>query len=361
MLQSETPEAPVPHWVNFSLDPWPSIAPSDAGLDAARFQAWLEAQQVQVGKGFAGQKPAGGGAVLARGGCILHEWGDPDYRYQSASLGKTFTRMALQLAVDDGLIADLDDSVCRYWTGEGRLAPHKVLNVGHHAQLTFRHLRDMTGGFPVSNGHTWATGGPAGQYVPGIPPWARWTGDPDYDNYAHVPPGTQTQYSSGGYWRLSQALTDIWKRDLKSLLDERILGPIGIPSDRWQWLTGEEIRRDREFYPELPGYGGFVDPPYEIDGVAVVGGGGWVVAGARDFARLGLLIATGGRWGAKRLISHIAGNAGVGLNMVDGWGLVDGQVGYFSLGRVAAELADPTPEQMASWITGPLHPGPPAS
>ena len=52
-------------------------------------------------------------------------------------------------------------------------------------------------------------------------------GDPDYDNYAHAAPGSVSRYSSGGYWRLSQALTAIWKKDLKQVLDERIPPAIG--------------------------------------------------------------------------------------------------------------------------------------
>ena len=34
---------------------------------------------------------------------------NPGYKYQSASLGKTFTRMLLQLAVDKGLIKSAKD------------------------------------------------------------------------------------------------------------------------------------------------------------------------------------------------------------------------------------------------------------
>ena len=47
--------------------------------------------------------------------------------------------------------------------------------------------------------------------------WAKYTGDPDHDNYAHVTPGRTSRYSSGGYWRLSQALTAVWGEDLKQV------------------------------------------------------------------------------------------------------------------------------------------------
>ena len=73
----------------------------------------------------------------------------------------------------------------------------------------------MRGGFPISNGFFWSE-------KQDVPNWAKWTGDPTADNYAHVEPGKQGRYSSGGRWRLSQALTAVWKRELKDVLDELV-------------------------------------------------------------------------------------------------------------------------------------------
>jgi CubicO group peptidase (beta-lactamase class C family) len=357
-----TAEAPsaVPPWVRFPAEAWSALSPAEAGLDSLAFRRWVETRRMEFGKGYGGQRPDTGGVVLVRGGYVIAGWGDPAFRFQSASLGKTFTRMALQLAIDEGLIAGLDDPVHRYWSGEGELDLHKRLTHGHHRSLTFRHLAEMRGGFPVTNGYFWArrTDG-RGQFYPGIPAWARWTGDPDFDNYAHVSPGTEQHYSSGGYWRLSQALTAVWKKDLKQVLDERIMGRIGIPPERWEWLAGEHVRHERAFYPDMPGYADFVDAPHTIDGVPVVGGGGWVVMNALDLARVGLLIAAGGRWESERLISQIEGNEAVGAFRVDGWGAVDtAREGYFAFARVAAGFDDPSPEELAAWIAGPVAPRP---
>ncbi len=83
-------------------------------------------------------------------------------------------------------------------------------------------------------------------------------------------------YSSGGYWRLSQALTAVWKKDLKQVMDERFFGALGIPPERWDWTPGRKVREDSSLYPQMPGYGLYLDPPYEIDGNVVRGGpGGW--------------------------------------------------------------------------------------
>jgi hypothetical protein len=79
-----------------------------------------------------------------------------------------------------------------------------------------------------------------------------------------------------------------------------------------------------------------------------------VVTSANDFALLGLLVAAGGLWKGKRLISKIGGNTGVGANRMNGWGVIKGKDGYFSFGKVATRFNDPTPEEMASWILGPV-------
>ena len=107
-----------------------------------------------------------------------------------------------------------------------------------------------------------------------IPPWATTTKDPLYDNYAHGEPGRVTHYSSGGYWRLGQALTALWDQDLKQVLQDELFLHLGIPVDRWDWLPGKVVHDTRDFYPAFPGYGEYVDPPYEING--------HVVRGARD-------------------------------------------------------------------------------
>jgi len=346
---------PIPEWVQYPGDEWGTLAPASAGLDSEAFGLWVEAQNPRYGEGFAGQRPETGGTVIVRGGYVVHTWGNVSYPYQSASLGKAFTRAALQLAIDRQLIRNVDDPVRDYWTGEGLLAPHKVLTHGHHRQLTFRHLSGMMGGFPVTNGFVWQRGKASGQYTSDVPDWASWSGDPDHDNYAHIEPGAERCYSSGGYWRLSQALTAVWKRDLKEVLDAELLGSIGIPPERWDWRSGESVRNEVDFYPEMPGYGGFVDPPYTVGGSAVRGGGGWVVMGARDLARVGLLIATRGEWRGRRLISAVDGNAGVGSNGVWGWGRVKAKDGYFAYAKVAMHLGVPTPEEMAGWVAGPIQ------
>ena len=339
-MKETTAHETVPDWVVFPEQEWLTLTPEEAFpetfssgttphpalTDREAWNRWVSGIQPEdeqrtaggrppdhinqpmkekvKGASFQGEDHSGKkwGVAIARGGYLLQTFGDADYRFQTASLGKSFTMACLQLAIDKGLINGADDLIKNYWIGEGELnSPHKYLNQGHHNSLTFSHLANHVGGFPVTNGESWKN---CNNYDRGAPPWSNCTGDPDHDNYAHAEPGTVAKsYSSGGYWRLAQALTAIWKEDLKVVMDERLLGKMGIPADRWDWTPGQTVREDSSFYPEMPGYGLYLDPPYEIDGQVVRGGPGWVVMSAKDLARFGLLIATGGIWKGERLIS----------------------------------------------------------
>ena len=272
------------------------------------------------------------GIAIAWRGYLLQTFGNPDYRFQTASLGKAFNMACLQLAIDKGLIGSADDLVMDYWIGAGELnSKHKFLDQGHHRKLTFRHLAEHVSGLPVTNGDSWQK---CQNYENIAPEWATCTGDPDYDNYSHAEPGTMSRsYSSGAYWRLSQALTAVWEKSLKQVMDEHLLSKIGIPPERWDWTPGTRVRHDKGWYPEMPDYGLFLDPPYEVEGQVVVGGPGWVVMSAKDLARFGLLVATRGVWKGERLISdtpflrsHGGGNGSLMAGV--GGGL------FLSLGRV---------------------------
>jgi CubicO group peptidase (beta-lactamase class C family) len=229
----------------------------------------------------------------------------------------------LGLAVQDGLL-DPDEPIQRYWTGEGLLShPHKYLDQGHHQSLTWRHLIGDQygsvhyGGFPIELGNRWRerqSGMRDDDAASGVVEWADWTGDPFYDLYSHAEPGTAGIYSSAGFWRLSQALTAIWMRDLKEVLDERLFSKIGIPAHRWDWYTGGYVKDQRYFYPNIPDSYTYLDPPYEIGGCPVRSGPGWVVISASDLARFGHLVATRGVWKGDQIIhpawlrSHGGGN-----------------------------------------------------
>ncbi|TIN74281.1 serine hydrolase [Mesorhizobium sp.] len=311
-----TPRSPagkIPDWVVYPEHDWLRISPRQAGLDEQRFATFTS--QLNVGPAnFAGEDHSNGqwGAVLTRGGYLIHEWGNGDYAYQTASTAKAFTWALLGFAIEDKLLYP-DEPINRSWTGAGQLShPHKYLDSGHHKTLTWRHLVgdqfgfNQYGGFPIEFGNRWRLrqSGIEDDLVEGVPEWANWTGDPFYDLYSHAKPGTVGMYSSAGYWRLAQALTAVFKRDLKQVLDERLFSKLGIPASRWDWATGKEISKQKYLYPKMPDSYTYLDPPYEIEGIEVRGGPGWIRISALDLARFGHLIATGGIWKGQRILDE---------------------------------------------------------
>ena len=314
----------VPNWVTYPDDDWESITPEEAGLDPSGFEQWTAGLDVR-GATFGGEDHSGTkyGAVLTRGGYLVHSWGDRLYAHHTASVGKALTWAVLGFAVMDGIV-DPDEPINRYWTGEGELShPHKYLIEGHHKTLTWRHLIGKRteslhwGGFPIEIGNRWAekrTGLEERDAVPGVAEWANWTGDPYYDCYSHAEPGTVGLYSSAGFWRLGQALTHVWGRDIKDVVQERLFDRIGIKADRWDWYSGGWVKDRKHFYPTLPDSYTYLDPPYEIAGNVVRSGPGWVVWSASDMARFGHLNATRGMWKGEQIIDpdwlrpHSGGN-----------------------------------------------------
>ena len=302
----------IPDWVVYPDDDWTERSPAEAGLDPAAFAAFIAGLDVR-GAAFGGEDHSGDqyGAVIARGGYLVHAWGDRHYRHQTASVGKAFARALVGYAVADGLI-DPDAPIGEYWTGAGELShEHKRLDRGHHQKLSWRHLlgpRDEPlhyGGFPMEMGIRWSekrTGLEEADAQPGVVEWANWTGDPFYDLYAHIKPGAVGHYSSAGFWRLGQALTAVWGRDLMDVLQERLFDRIGIPRARWDWLTGAHVRDHKYLYPTIPDAYTYLDPPYEIGGIPVRSAPGWVVISASDLARFGHLNATRGMWRGEQII-----------------------------------------------------------
>ncbi len=189
-----------------------------------------------------------------------------------------------------------------------------------------------------------------------VPEWADWTGDPFFDLYAHVAPERFERYSSAGFWRLSQALTAVWNRDLKEVLDERLFSAIGIPANRWAWYTGRSVAGNRDFYPTIPVSYTYLDPPFEVEGNPVRSGPGWVEISAADLARFGHLLATGGIWRGRRVMDRewLRGHAGGNRSGVSGEG-----THHTALGVVTTEGIDhPHSKAESSFLPENLFTGP---
>jgi len=302
----------IPDWVVFPDAEWLTLTPEDAGFRGLEWKKAVGACR-PAPTNFWGERhaPEDFAAVLTRGGYLVQSWGRAkDYKYQSASVGKAFTHALVGLAVEK-LKLNIDEPVCRTWTGAGEFShAHKHFDNELHRDLTWRHLLEHRAGFAIESGHSWRSG-----EFPDLP-WIRekWSGNPIYDMYSFRQNSNERFYSSGGYVRLGQALTALWGMDIKTVLDREILGKIGIAPDNWYWMSLQEAYQGTDIYPAAPGYGHYADPPYFINGSIVRGGPGWVCMSAEDLARYGLLVATQGIWkgeqllGGQWLISKSGGN-----------------------------------------------------
>jgi len=226
--------------------------------------------------------------LVVRNDTIVYEWYADDHgpskTHYTASLAKALVGgMSLAVALTDGRIS-IDDPVAKY-VPQWKSDPRK-------GRITVRHLGSHTSGMEDSS-------------VPGIshPNEPGWKGEfwkrhePPEDAFSisrdRTPllfdPGTKFQYSNPGIGVLTYAVTaalrDAPQKDVRTLLRERVMRPIGVPDAEWS-----------------VGYG----KTYTVDGLALVpswGGGGYT---ARAAARVGRLVLRKGDWDGTRLLSEEA-------------------------------------------------------
>jgi CubicO group peptidase (beta-lactamase class C family) len=250
---------------------WRSGDPADHGLDRETLE---EARRALADRGTRN-------FLVVRDGRIVYEWYSPDSgpnkRHYTASLAKALVGgMSFLLALNDGLVR-VDDPAWKYipaWKGD----PRKSL-------ITLRHLATHSSGIEDAE-----EGRITHMELPG---WKGvfWRKDPDpftpaiYQAPVIFPPGTAYAYSNPGMGALAYAVTASLPRqgpgDLRSLLRERVMEPIGVGPEEWSI-----------------GY----DETYRLDGLSLVpdwGGGSFT---ARAVARVGLLMLQRGNWDGRQLV-----------------------------------------------------------
>ncbi|MFW6189409.1 MAG: serine hydrolase [Planctomycetota bacterium] len=234
--------------------------------------------------------------IVARNDRIVEEWyaGDfgPRVRHYTASLAKALVGgLSLMLALDDGLLA-ADDRACDYvprWRDDPLRARITVRHLATHsagvenAELTEEERqRALEEGREVSDRHM------------GLPGWKGrfWRREPNPflnardDAPIVFEPGTDYAYSNPGMGMLAYVVTAALRggphRDIRTLLRERIMRPIGVADDEWS-----------------VGYG----DTFEADGLPLVANWGGGSFSARAVARVGRLMLRRGRWRGQALIS----------------------------------------------------------
>lgn len=227
-------------------------------------------------------RPRGGpSGLVLRGGRIVAEWGDthrPDVTFSAA---KSYLGLLAGIALDDGLIPALDARIAASMPPED-----DGFDSPHNAAITWRQLLQQTSEW---QGTLWG--------IPDSVDHHRQAG-PRHDEANQdkgkprelEPPGTRFEYNDVRVNRCALCLTRLFRRPLGEVLAERVMAPIGASRD-WEWHGYDNAR-------------------VTIDGrevVSVSGGSHWgagLFVSTRDHARMGLLVARGGEWNGRRIVSR---------------------------------------------------------
>jgi len=280
------------------LDEWQRRRPEELGMSAAALEAaatfatahetsWPREltramQEFNAGEGAHGEiigpllDRGGVNGLVVRGGAIVHEWGETARVEMTYSASKSYLATLAGLALDRGLIRDLDERVRTSVDDGGFDGPH-------NGAITWRHLLQQT-----SEWEGTLFGKP--DQVDRNRNVAAGSRNAEKGSFrALQPPGTHWEYNDVRVNRLALALLHVWRRPLPEVLKTEIMDPIGA-SASWRWhgyrnsfvtINGEEMQ-------------------------SVSGGGHWgggLFINSRDHARMGLLHLRRGLWGERRLLS----------------------------------------------------------
>jgi CubicO group peptidase (beta-lactamase class C family) len=211
--------------------------------------------------------------LIIRSGYLVAQWGDPDRADMTHSVTKTFLSTVAGLAVQKGLIKDVNDRARRY------MPPGvDLFDAPHNQPITWDHLLRQTSDW---QGTIWDK-----------PDWAdRPEGEPSqWPNRTLYEPGTRYKYNDARVNAFALALLHVFRRPLPDVLREEIMEPIGA-SSTWQWH-------------------GYENSWVTVNGQrvqSVSGGGHWgggMFISAWDMARFGYLFLRNGRWRERQLVSQ---------------------------------------------------------
>jgi CubicO group peptidase (beta-lactamase class C family) len=212
------------------------------------------------------------------------------------SVSKSITSLCIGIAIDQGFIKDVDQSIFVY------LPDHQHLRTDAKAKITIEHLLTM------SSGLQWSEWGiPLSSVLNDqIGIWF-WEGGPV--NYALgrdlvAEPGTRFNYSGGDIQILVEILQNATGMSLDEFSSKYLFEPMGITSHEW-WL---------------------IFPSGEIQGA------GGLKLTSRDMVKVGAMMLNKGFWNGKRIVSEswvslctspYPGNSGIKVPGED-----SGKVGY---------------------------------
>lgn len=216
--------------------------------------------------------------IILRDGRVVTSWGDVHRVDMTFSISKSYLALCAGIAVDDGLIPEIEAPVRELVTDGG-------FDSAQNRDITWRQLLQLTSEW---EGTLWDK-----------PDWV----DHNRDVMAQTadnsekgqkrelqPPGTFWEYNDVRVNRASLALMRVFNRPLPDILRERIMDPIGA-SDTWEWHGYDNS------WVEIDGR-----KMQSVSGGAHWGGGLWI--STSDHARVGQLVLNKGSWNGRRVLSE---------------------------------------------------------
>ena len=219
------------------------------------------------------KKRGGPAGLIIKNGYLVAKWGDTKRVDMTFSVTKSFLSTMAGLALDKGLIANVDDKVVDYvWDG--------TFEGAHNSKISWEHLLQQNSAWSgeLWGGKDWADRPPREGNID------------DWKFEKPKEPGTVMEYNDVRVNVLAYALTHVWRKPMPMVLKENIMDKIGA-STTWRWY-------------------GYEHAWTEVDGLRMksVTGGGHSGAGifisAEDMARFGLLFLNKGKWKDNQLISE---------------------------------------------------------
>jgi CubicO group peptidase (beta-lactamase class C family) len=266
---------------------WQKKSPAEAGLDARKLQqaieyaqahgsAWdFEKDQVRTFGTPLGPLPkqrAATNGIILRHGYIVAEFGDTKSNDPVYSVAKSFLSTVCSLAVERGLIKDVNDPVARYIHDGGYDSPH-------NARITWKNHLQQTSEW---EGTLW---GKNANFV-----GAEQFGAGERPPRAIQEPGSFYEYNDVRINRFSLSLLRLFGKALPEVLKAGIMDPIGASQD-WRWVPYSNSSLEIEGHQVG-----------SVSGGTRWGGGLWI--NSEDLARFGLLILNHGRWEQRQLVSE---------------------------------------------------------
>ena len=286
---------------------WPETKATDLGFDVSKLQdALIQAETEEIDAPFdltemlpkgdrhPNDRPLGPlkrrgttSGLVIRKGSRVGSFGPVESPEVTFSATKSYISAVAGLALDEGLISNLDDAVSDKISDGGFDSPQ-------NESITWRQLLQQTS--------EWE-----GELF-GIPDWidrgrevgnsAKRTAETRTvggsaavsDNYRNLQaPGTFWEYNDVRVNRTALALLRLFNAPLPKILAEKIMTPIGA-SDSWVWHGYDTS------WIELDG-----ESVQSVSGGAHWGGGLWI--NSLDHARFGLLYLYGGIWNGQQILS----------------------------------------------------------